>query len=100
METQTVIVSRTNSQTRQNRLTPGGDGEDSVRGGGPVDIRGVPDRAGVGAIVVQGGMEQHYSGVPPGGAALPLDTPLKLPVSGGEDERGKVEELRGRTRMK
>lgn len=52
-------------------LTSRGDGEHSVRDGRAVHVGRVPDRAGVGAVVLQGGVEQRDGGVAPSRSSLP-----------------------------
>lgn len=58
-----------------------------------MDVGGVPDGAGVGAIVAEGGVEELDGGLAPGRAAQPLHAPVKLAVLRGERQRGEVEEL-------
>lgn len=58
-----------------------------------MDVGGVPDGAGVGAIVAEGGVEELDGGLAPGRAAQPLHTPIKLAVPRREHQRGEVEEL-------
>lgn len=62
-------------------------------------VGGVPDGAGVGAVVLQGGVGQRDGGVAPGRSSQPADTTGELPLLGGEGPRGEVEELGAEERM-
>lgn len=74
-------------------LTFGRDGEHSVRRGRAVHVGGVPDGAGVGAVVLQGGVGQRDGGVAPSRSPLPGDTTSKLALRRGEGPGREVEEL-------
>lgn len=74
-------------------LTFGGDGEHRVRRGRAVHVGGVPDGAGVGAVVLQGGVDQRDGGVAPSRSSLPGDPPSKPALQGREGPGGEVEEL-------
>lgn len=63
-----------------------------------MDIRGVPDRAGVGPIVAQRGVQQRDGNVAPSRGALPPDAAGELTHQGEERLRGEVEKLGGETR--
>ena len=59
-------------------LTQWCDGEYSVRGRGPVDIRRVSHGARVGPVIAQRGIDQRDGGIPTRWASLPPDTISKL----------------------
>lgn len=69
-----------------------------MRRGRAVHVGGVPDGAGVGAVVLQGGVGQRDGGVAPGRSSQPADTTGELPLLGGEGPRGEVEELGAESR--
>lgn len=56
-------------------------------------VGGVPDGAGVGAVVLQGGVDQGDGGVAPSRSSLPGDTARELALRRQEGPGGEVEEL-------
>lgn len=70
-----------------------------MRRGRAVHVGGVPDGAGVGAVVLQGGVDQRDGGVSPGRSSQPANTTGKLALLGREGPRGEVEELEAEERM-
>lgn len=56
-------------------------------------VGGVPDGAGVGAVVLQGGVGQRDGGVAPSRSSLPGDTAREVALRGREGPGREVEEL-------
>lgn len=60
-----------------------------------MNIRRIPDRARVGPVIVERGVNQRDGGVAPRRAALPLYAAAELPVQRRKGPRGEVEKLVG-----